>query len=214
MIPLPTGTATGPHDAAFLPRRGLSPRPAERPITAPVPKLGGEPCWLAEPTWPLDPATGEPLVFIGQFPVPGEPGRLAYLFLDEEGEIMGGLDPERGDGLLLVQPGGRIPPFAVVGPPGIRGRTLWRCEPDGERTPVEYHLDVVPLSDDDVRDHLGGEPSYPNGRARVPAPWQYLFGLSDAPDDGDPYFLNFGYGKGFGFLSPDGLEGRFFWEAP
>ncbi|MEU1288944.1 hypothetical protein [Kitasatospora sp. NPDC005856] len=215
MIPLPTGAATGPHDAAFLPRRGLSPRPAERPITAPVPKLGGEPCWLAEPTWPLDPSTGEPLVFIGQFPVPGEPGRLAYLFLDEEGEIMGGLDPERGDGLLLVQPGGRIPPFAVIGPPGTRGRTLWRCEPDGERTPVEYHLDVVPLSDDDhVRDHLGGEPSYPNGRARVPAPWQYLFGLSDAPDDSDPYFLNFGYGKGFGFLSPDGLEGRFFWEAP
>ncbi|MFD5432305.1 hypothetical protein ACFWJ4_09015 [Kitasatospora sp. NPDC127067] len=241
MIPLPTGTATGPHDAAYLPRRRLSPRPAERAITAPVPKLGGEPCWLAEPTWPLAPTTGEPLVFIGQFPVPGEPGRLAYLFLEEEGEIMGGLDPERGDGLLLVQPGGRIPPFAVIGPPGTRGRTLWRCEADGERTPVEYHLDVVPLSDDvdramdqraafqrhlrdegpevpfpdgdHVYDHLGGDPSYANGRARVPAPWQYLFALADAPDEGDPYFLNFGYGNGFGFLSPDGLEGRFFWEG-
>ncbi|MET8541750.1 hypothetical protein ABZW03_14015 [Kitasatospora sp. NPDC004799] len=35
MIPLPTGTAAGPHDAAFLPRRQLSPRPAEQPITAP-----------------------------------------------------------------------------------------------------------------------------------------------------------------------------------
>ncbi|MFF4816335.1 hypothetical protein ACFY2K_17280 [Kitasatospora sp. NPDC001309] len=241
--PRPTGTAAGPYDAAFLPRLALSARPAERPITEPVAKLGGEPCWLAEPTWPLAPGTGEPLVFIGQFPVPGDELRLAYLFLEEDALIMGGQDPEHGDGVLLVQPGGRIPSFAVIGPPGTRGRTLWRDDPDTDRTvPVEFHLDLLPLSaeldrsmdqraafqrylrhegpeapvpdGDHVRDHLGGLPSFPNGRARVPAPWQFLFALSDAPDDGDPYFLNFGYGVGSGFLSPDGLEGRFSWEAP
>ncbi|MFF2076552.1 hypothetical protein ACFVXG_17560 [Kitasatospora sp. NPDC058162] len=65
-----------------------------------------------------------------------------------------------------------------------------------------------------VFDHLGGLPSFPNGEARVPAPWQYLFALSDAPDDGDPYFLDFDYGVGTGFLSPDGLEGRFHREVP
>ncbi|MFI9325318.1 hypothetical protein ACIGXI_36855 [Kitasatospora aureofaciens] len=257
ITPQPTGTATGPHDAAFLPRRELSARPAERPITEAVPKLGGEPCWLAEPAWPLSPDTGEPLVFIGQFPVPGEDERLAYLFLAEENGVMGGLDPESGDGVLLVQPGGRVPPFAVIGPPGTHGRTLWRRDgrhsaggsktdgshaDDAPTTPVEFHLDLLPLSPEadramdqraafqrylraegpevpfpdgaHVYDHLGGLPSFPTGRAGVPAPWRYLFSLSDAPDDGDPYFLNFGYGVGFGFLSPDGLEGRFSWENP
>ncbi|MBD0669331.1 hypothetical protein [Streptomyces sp. CBMA156] len=73
--------------------------------------------------------------------------------------------------------------------------------PDGGRMP------------DHLPDQLGGEPSYPSGQARVPAPWRFLFALSDTPDEDDPYFLNFGYGGGFGFLSPDGLEGRFFREA-
>ncbi|MFD8704780.1 hypothetical protein ACFV1W_19515 [Kitasatospora sp. NPDC059648] len=267
----PTGSATGPHDAAFLPRLELSARPAERPITEPVPKLGGEPCWLAEPSWPLSPDTGEPMVFIGQFPVPGAEERLAYLFLAEVDGVMGGLDPEAGDGVLLVQPGGRIPPFAVIGPPGTRGRTLWRRdgdagpggdeprghepggagprghEPRGDEprrkgtTPVEFRLDLLPLSaeahrsmdqraafqrhlrgegpevpfpdGEHVFDHLGGLPSFPSGRAGLPPPWRYFFALSDAREDDDPYFLNFGYGVGFGFLSPDGLEGRFCWQA-
>ncbi|MEV1008562.1 hypothetical protein [Streptomyces sp. NPDC049881] len=126
MITQPTGRAAGPYDAAFLPRRQIALRAPERPVTAPVAKLGGEPVWLSEPTWPLDPRTGAPLVFIGQFPVPGDALRLACLFLHEEDIIMGGLDPEAGDGVLLVQPGGRIPPFAVIGPPGTHGRTLWR----------------------------------------------------------------------------------------
>ncbi len=65
-----------------------------------------------------------------------------------------------------------------------------------------------------VHDHVGGLPSFPSGRALVPAPWRYLFALTDTPDEGDPYFLDFGYGDGFGFLSPDGLEGRFYWEVP
>ncbi|WP_234322908.1 hypothetical protein [Streptomyces sp. NRRL S-350] len=241
-IPQPTGTATGPHDAAFLPRLRLSPRPARCPVTAPVPKLGGEPCWLAEPSWPLSPTTGQPLVFIGQFPVPGAEVRLAYLFLDPADGPMGGPDPEAGDAVLLVQPGGRIPPFAVIGPAGTRGRTLWRLGPDGAQTPVEYLLDVLPLPGEvdrsmderaafqrhwrgegpevrfpdgpHVHDHLGGSPSFPSGRAGVPAPWQYFFALAGAQDEDEPYFLDFGYGDGFAFLSPDGLEGRFYRETP
>ncbi|MFE6051252.1 hypothetical protein ACFQ6N_10875 [Kitasatospora sp. NPDC056446] len=242
--PAPTTTATGPHDAAFLPRLRFARREPERPITAPVPKLGGEPCWLADPVWPVSPATGEPLLFVGQFAVPGAELRLAYLFL-EEGEITGGIDPEAGDALLLVQPGGRIPSFAVIGPPGTRGRTLRRRGPDGPDgagTPVEFHLDLLPVpadvdrSMDDraafqrylrgegpevpfpdgghVYDHVGGLPSFPSGVAGVPAPWRFFFALQDAPDEGDPYFLDFGYGVGAAFLSPDGLEGRFCWDIP
>nr|BFD95408.1 hypothetical protein KitaXyl93_67680 [Kitasatospora sp. Xyl93] len=71
---------------------------------------------------------------------------------------------------------------------------------------------MTPLpTGDHAHDHLGGDPSHSGGRARVPAPWRYLFALADAPDQGDPYFLDFGYG--FGLLSPDDLEGRFRWAA-
>lgn len=75
---------------------------------------------------------------------------------------------------------------------------------------------MTPLpTGDHTHDHPGGDPSHSGGRARVPAPWRYLFALADAPDQGDPHFLDFdfGYGNGFGLLSPDGLVGRFHWEA-
>ncbi|MFB7191006.1 hypothetical protein ACFC0C_36280 [Streptomyces sp. NPDC056178] len=130
MITRPTGQADGPYDAAFLPRRQIVLRAPERPITDPVAKLGGDPVWLSEPTWPVDPRTKVPLVFVGQFPIPGDELRLAYLFLHEEDICMGGMDPEAGDGVLLVEPDGRIPSFAVIGSPGTHGRTLWRWGPD------------------------------------------------------------------------------------
>ncbi|MGW0856513.1 hypothetical protein [Streptomyces sp. NPDC002690] len=238
----PTGSADGPYDAAFLPRLRIVLEAAEEPVTDPVAKFGGDPVWLSEPAWPLDPHSGVPLVFVGQFPVPGEELRLAYLFLGEEDMIMGGLGPEDGDGVLLVQPDGRVPSSAVIGPPGTHGRTLWRCGPDGSRTPVEWRVHPCPVEpeadrptheragsergtrregpavaqpDDDLRDYLGGTARYPNAWAQVEAPWQFLFQLSDAPDeDGDdPYFLNFGYGYGFAFVSPDHREGRFYWEC-
>ncbi|MFE2412643.1 hypothetical protein ACFXDE_30300 [Kitasatospora sp. NPDC059408] len=88
MITRPAGQAEGPYDAAFLPRRQMTLRAAEQPIREPVAKLGGQPVWLAEPAWPVDPSSGRPLVFIGQFPIPGDELRLAYLFLDEEGVIV------------------------------------------------------------------------------------------------------------------------------
>ncbi|MFJ1756093.1 hypothetical protein [Kitasatospora sp. NPDC088134] len=218
----PTGTAEGPYDAAFLPSCRLVPAAAGRPVTAPVAKLGGQPVWLEEPAWPLEPASGRPLVFVGQFPVPGDTLRLAYLFLDEEDLVMGGAaDPESGEAVLLVQPGGRVPSFAVVGPPGTRGRTLWRLGPDDTEIPVEWRLDLPPVPPDDEDpdgedpdDRLGGTARYPHRCARVDAPWRFLFVLRDRPDGGedDPYFLNFGYGRGWGFVSPDHREGRFYWE--
>ncbi|MFG3142404.1 hypothetical protein ACGFZA_40125 [Streptomyces sp. NPDC048211] len=242
MITRPTGQADGPYDAAFLPRRRIVLRAPGRPITDPVAKLGGEPVWLSEPTWPVDPRTKVPLVFIGQFPILGDELRLAYLFLHEEDICMGGMDPEAGDGVLLVQPGGRIPSFAVLGPPGARGRTLWRWGPDESELPVEWHVDLQLVSPEvdrsidehaawersmrgdgpdvdlpggeDLHDYLGGAASYPNCYARLESPWQFLFKISDGGQaEGDPYFLNFGYGYGFAFVSPDHRKGRFFWES-
>ncbi len=191
----------------------------------------------------MDPRSGAPLVFIGQFPVPGDEPRLAYLFLHEEDIVMGGMDPQDGDGVLLVQPGGRIPPFAVIGPPGTRGRTLWRWGPGHSTILVEWHVDLQPVppqvdrsidaqaawersmrgdgpdaelpGGEDLHDYVGGAANYPNLYARVDVPWQFLFKISDAAGGYDaPYFLNFGYGYGYGFVSPDHREGRFFWDCP
>ncbi|MGW4646726.1 hypothetical protein [Kitasatospora sp. NPDC004289] len=219
MIARPTGQADGPYGAAFLPRLRLTFRPAEHPITEPVAKLGGAPVWLAEPAWPLDPRTGEPLVFVGQFPIPGDELRLAYLFVEEEDMIMGGLGPEDGDAVVLVQPGGRVPHFAVPGPTGTRGRTLWRWGPDDREVPVEGHLDLTPappgLDGYELGTYLGGTAYLSHGRPGLDSPWEFLLQLGDCGGAGeDPYFLNFGGGHGYVFLSPDHLEGRFYWEAP
>lgn len=44
-----------------------------------APRLGGQPAWLTEPTWPLS-DEGAPYVFLGQLPVLDEPERRLYLF--------------------------------------------------------------------------------------------------------------------------------------
>lgn len=219
----------------------MSFRAAREPVTEPVSKFGGQPVWLDGPAWPVHPRTGEPLVFMGQFRVPGNEVHLAYLFLflHEEGMEMGGAAPEDGEAVLLVQPGGRIPSFVSVGSPSTRGRTLWRWGPDDTEVPVEWLTDLDPMSPEldeaanraaafsrwlrgegpEVKcpeeerpgDFLGGEAVYPNDRARgIDASWRFLCQFQDRGEDAsDPFFLNFGYGSGFLFLSSDHLEGRF-----
>ncbi|MEV7526572.1 hypothetical protein [Streptomyces sp. NPDC091371] len=243
MIPLPTGLAEGPYDAAFLPRLQMSFRAAQEPVTEPVSKFGGQPVWLEEPAWPVHPQTGEPLVFIAQFRVPGDEVRLAYLFLHEEGVEMSGTDPEDGEAVVVVQPGGRMPAFAAIGPAGTRGRTLWRWGPGQEEVPVEWLVDLTPMppdldeaanqyaacsrylrgegpeaevpEDDWPGDFVGGEALYPNDQAfGIAPPWQFLCQFEDRGEaEEDPFFLNFGYGTGFVFLSPDRREGRFLWDC-
>ncbi|MEU6934908.1 hypothetical protein AB0A05_38140 [Streptomyces sp. NPDC046374] len=243
MISKPTRNAAGPYDAAFLPRLRMSFRAAPGPVTEPVSKFGGQPVWLEGPAWPVHPPTGEPLVFIGQFRVPGNEVRLAYLFLHEEGMDMGGNTDEDGEAVVLVQPGGRIPSFASIGPPGTVGRTLWRWGPDGTEVPVEWLTDLTPMppaldeaanqaaacsrhlrgegpqvespQEDWPQDFLGGEPVYPNHQAfGIDASWLFLCQFEDRGEaEDDPFFLNFGYGSGFLFLSSDHLEGRFMWDC-
>ncbi|MGW6706075.1 hypothetical protein ACWGDE_14455 [Streptomyces sp. NPDC054956] len=226
-MPCPVGDVEGPDDAAYLPRLEMSLRPADAPVTEPVAKFGGAPVWLAEPSWPLHPRTGEPLDFVGQFPVPAEPGeelRLAYLFLAYDDYETGGMDGDTGDAVLLVQPGGRIPHFAVIGPPGTTGRSLWRFTPDEEMEPVEFRIELSQVDPDEryvereldngyafFDNHMGGRPTYPDW-ALQEAPWRFFFRLEDAAGGG-PFFLNFGGGAGFACLSPDRLEGRFDWAG-
>jgi len=35
-------------------------------ILEPITKFGGQPVWIAQPRWPLDPETNEQMMFLGQ----------------------------------------------------------------------------------------------------------------------------------------------------
>jgi hypothetical protein len=215
-------------------------RMAEEPVTVPVSKFGGQPVWLQEPAWPVDPQTGKPLVFIAQFQVPGDEVRLAYLFLAEDDGVMG-MDPTSGEAVVLIQPHGRVPPFAVIGPVGTRGRSLWRWGRDETQIPAEWLVELEPVppdmgaaadhhaawwrfirhdgpevglpAGDEPEDFLGGTAVLPNGRVwgLDDDSWLFLCQFTDRGEEpgDDPFFLNFGYGSGFIFLSPDHREGRF-----
>ncbi|MGP4048376.1 hypothetical protein [Streptomyces sp. 2A115] len=137
-LPRPVEEAQGPYDAGYLPRLEMAFHAVEEPITEPIAKLGGDPVWLGEPCWPVHPSTGEPLDFIGQFPVPEDPGEerhMGYLFLSYNDYETGGMDPEDGEAVLLVQPGGRIPAFATIGPAGTKGRTSGGSDPTRSKCP-------------------------------------------------------------------------------
>ncbi|GAA2474860.1 hypothetical protein [Winogradskya humida] len=140
-------------------RRDMVWRTADGPIEAPVAKLGGQPFWLDEPFWPTSAGFGTPMMFIGQFPVPGPHSRLAFLFMAEDGYGTGSTyEPEDGDNALIVQPGGRVPPF-LTGTSARTGPTLWRRgESWTDRVPVELHIDTVPPGGGDS--YFGGEPHF------------------------------------------------------
>lgn len=94
------------------------------------------------------------MMFVGQFPVPGFLGRVAYLFVTDDdagaGETWGAED---GENALIVQPGGRVPTFqdtveAATGP------TLWRRGTDWwQKVPVELSIDLAPLGPEEDRQH-------------------------------------------------------------
>ncbi|MEU8137808.1 hypothetical protein [Streptodolium elevatio] len=242
MVPVPVDGPVGPEDAAFTPRMRMTLRLPEGPVIEAVAKLGGSPVWLAESAWPVSPTSGAPLLFIGQFPVPvapGEAARMAYLFLEDDGNCLGGLDrPEKesGDAAVIIQPGGRIRPGVLIGPPGTTGPTLWTNT--DEQTPVEWLVDLAPFAphdeeaieqyvawtrgergepelyaDDETHNWLGGRPLYPNF-ALVGHPWRFFFQLEGLEGDADDaYCLYFAEGTGHAYLSPDGLEGFFIWQA-
>jgi hypothetical protein len=138
-------SAAGPYDAWLQPRAEMIFRPTSHPIRTPVAKLGGQPAWLAEPYWPVSAATGEPMTFVGQFPLPGPDRRMSYLFLTQDAEsIAETYEAEAGENALLIQPGGRVPSF-VAGHPERTGPALWRRGAEWEhRIPVEMYVDVVP----------------------------------------------------------------------
>ncbi|GAB7109950.1 hypothetical protein JCM4814A_82650 [Streptomyces phaeofaciens JCM 4814] len=69
-----------------------------KPIAEPGPKVGGDPVWLGEPSWPVHPGTGEPLDFIGQFCLAGTDLEEQYFLNFPHGYGYAYLSPDRLEG--------------------------------------------------------------------------------------------------------------------
>ena len=209
----------------------------EEPIKAPITKFGGQPCWLEAPQWPVSRSLGKPMDFICQIAladVPGLPsglsenGRVAYLFItsDLEGDVVPSWEPEGGENAVIIQPGGRMivatvdqavnPPFHAFPECAVRLTRQEEAdftEPGGERLgTVLCGGGPYPEIDEATSellsvDKLGGVPYFlqyfeypPNG-----GPWLPLLQFAGSDELVSP---NFGTGKGYAFISEDGLEGR------
>ncbi|HJP74159.1 MAG TPA: hypothetical protein VJ914_07820 [Pseudonocardiaceae bacterium] len=228
----------------FADRLELSFQPADAPIREPRAKLGGQPVWLDAPSWPVSRELATPMCFVGQFPIPGSGGRIAYLFItDDPDGTLPTFEPEGGENALLVQPGGRIPDFLTT-TAAATGPSLWRRGTDwDDHVPVELHVGVAELDpaeeaaldaeiaaqeaeiagialeipETDVlspRSYVGGKPCFWQPHLVLGPPWRFFFQLDGAEGwDDDAYALNFGGGTGYAYLSPDGIEGRFYWDC-
>jgi hypothetical protein len=207
----------GPADAWLGPRRQMEFRPVTGPIVAAVAKLGGQPVWLEAPAWPMSRATGEQMVFIGQFPVPGDSAGMAYLFIADDDAVGDTMSPAGGDNALLIQPGGRIPSFVAV-EDRATGPSLWRRGATWfDRTSVELAVDLVRL-DPAVETVLDAEIAMQEAE-RAGEPWELPEGSGSEPIPSysyvggkvrlwQPHLLHQDIGPGWRFFFQlDGCEG-------
>jgi hypothetical protein len=124
------------------------------PIAEPVTKFGGQPVWLASPTWPLT-DVGTPITFVAQFRLPWRDEALAYLFLDLAGLGMS----EDGSAASFVQPESLTPGFDPED---------WDAEPLGR-------------DDDRDRNKLGGTPRWLQGDEHPGDGHRFVFQFSAGP---------------------------------
>lgn len=229
-------------DPWILPRLRMSFTETDEPIDTPVGKLGGQPVWLEAPQWPISATLGVPMTFVGQFLLPGPETRLAYLFVTDDDGDAATYAPGAGDNALLIQPGGRVPAFVRVAPHAT-GPSLWRRGAQWtDRVPVELAIDCAPMPEAQEQaieaiiqvqeaDRRGEQADWPEGdgplsrtyrggRAltwqpflEIGSPWRFFFQLDGGEGQSDDYALNFGGGTGYAFVSPDGREGRFYWDC-
>lgn len=83
--------------------------------------------------------------FIGQFRIPGETLRLAYLFIADEDGLAETWEPFDGHNALLIQPDGRIPAFVDVVPASTGPTLSTRGATWDELVPVELDVELHEL---------------------------------------------------------------------
>ena len=215
-------------DVLFADRLELSFHPARAPIREPRAKLGGQPVWLGAPTWPVSRELGVPMCFVGQFPIPGSGGRIAYLFVtdDPDGAVLSS-EPDGGENALLVQPDGRIPEFLTV-TADATGPSLWRRGVHwDDHVPVELHVDIAELDPAEEaaleaeiaaqeaeisglaleipetevlspRSYVGGKPCFWQPHIVLAPPWRFFFQLDGAEGWDDDPYA-LNFGGGTGY---------------
>ncbi len=132
-------------------------------------RFGGEPSWLTNPTWPLS-NKGFPMSFWGQFRLPWDEHRMAYLFIERSGDCL--VSTEDGSAVVFVQPG---PPLNVPFEPRTEGPgvpcSIVRFDPPFSET-IHYTFAArVPPLDGVPRERLeqyrwnkvGGTPTWLQG---------------------------------------------------
>ena len=203
-------------------------RPVAAPLSGLVTKLGGQPTWLEQPAWPQSTGYKVPMMFVGQFPVPGDGARMAYLFItDDPDGIANSYEPEAGENALLIQPGGRIPSFLATRPDST-GPSLWRRGARwNEHVPVELRVETSRLDPDEERElendialrdaecagvflsppdtgilppysYTGGRPHYWQPSSGLSAPWRFFFQL-DGSEGWDGEPYALNFGGGTGY---------------
>jgi hypothetical protein len=208
------------------------------PVSEPRTKFGGQPVWIAEPQWPMSRATGQPMMFVGQFVLFPEvfgniAGKMAYVFMtDDDTGALPTWAPDGGENAVVIQPGG----FHGAGAPMRTGPSLelhkfpffsWSFRP--RPRPFEYETrltlgeDPDPVTDDELRAwNEDDRESYflavvGNKIGGTPGWVQGTESVGDGVwrlalqlEADHPLPLSFGdAGVGYAFINADGTEGRF-----
>jgi hypothetical protein len=113
-------------------------------IRDPVTKFGGQPVWQGAPQWPISPATGEQMRFLGQIALaeelfPNSQGAMVYLFFSDDAEP---LYDEAFATVIQSSAGAQrsAVPEVSFGSEAT-GPTLFARDEEGE--PLEQHYAVV-----------------------------------------------------------------------
>ncbi|WP_147132916.1 hypothetical protein [Stackebrandtia albiflava] len=181
-----------------IPETGLRLSAAPGPITEPVTKLGGQPCWLDTPSWPVSAGEDEPMEFLGQFRLPTPDLRMAYLFMSTDADDT--WEPDAGENALLLQGGHtEIPPFLTV----VESAT-------GPTIGADVAVESV-TGERDLADRIGGSPWWIQHDESPGDDWLFLFQLTSYLPG---YEINFGdAGMGYGFVRKDLTQGLFLWQC-
>lgn len=193
---------------------------ADARIEEPVTKFGGQPVWLSEAQWPLNPQ-GEPMMFIAQIALDlsGFEGKMAYIFMDDGDDADETWDPNAGSNAVVVQPdgellasvttGARVNGPSLVEMVQVEDERMLRPQAREYAVTLREHDDIQ--SDFNFQNKIGGFPSWFQDDETPGDGWQLLLQLDSARV---PFDVNFGdAGVGYAFLSPDGRRGKFLWQC-
>lgn len=182
-----------------------------------ITRFGGQPTWLAEPTWPT--FQDRPMQFWGQFELPWDSEALAYLFVESR---MGWMQhTEDGSASLFTQPRSKPPsepwehrsqgpllPFshypadAGVEPPRhdkivprVASMTEYQRPPNGLTHNIEWN-------------RIGGTPLWLQGDESLGPDWRFLFQFSAGLMGNEIADV----AECYGFVHDDG-RGIFLWQC-